>query len=143
MRKLVIAVTVIVLTAAPSVRASDLPQPVQIVANVLELSESQVVSWVDLLRARETAVRPLQQELQAKQQAIAAALQSSSPDPAVVGVLVVAAHTIELQIAAIVQQTTSQFEETLSDEQREKLNNLREVAHVCPVVPAFQATGLL
>lgn len=143
MRNLVIALTVTLIGAALPVLADGPPPPVQMVANVLSLSGQQVASWLELLQARDAAVQPLQHELQARQQAIASLLQSGSPDPAAVGRLFIEAHTIEQQIGAIILQTNAQFEQTLTAEQRGRLQHVREAAQVCPVVPAFQVTGLL
>ena len=143
MRKLVFALTLTLIAAAVPLRADDVPPPLRVVANILNLSDAQVGSWLQLLQARNAAVQPLQQQLQMKQQAIATLLQSGSPDPAVVGQLFLEVHAVELQIQGIVMQTNAQFEQLLTDDQRGRLQHIREAAQVCPIVPALQATGLL
>lgn len=144
MRKLVMAFTLTLMAATlPVIADGPPPPPVQVVAAVLGLSETQVASWMEMLHAREVAVQPLQQQLQARQQTIATLLQSASPDPATLGQTLIEARTIEQQIAAIVMQTNAQFEESLTSDQHDRLQHIREAAQVCPVVPAFQATGLL
>ncbi len=143
MRKLVIAFTLTLIVSTLPAIADGPPPPVQVVATILGLSESQVTAWVEMLHAREVAVQPLQQQLQLRQQAIAKLLQSASPDPAALGGALLEARGIEQQIGAIVIQTNAQFEQSLTSDQRDRLQHIREAAQVCPVVPAFQATGLL
>lgn len=141
MRKIVFAVTLTLI--AGGALADGPPPPVQVVANVLSLTDGQVAGWLQLLQARNAAVQPLQQQLQTKQQAIATLLQSPSPDPATLGTLFIDAHAIEIQVMSLVQQTNGQFESLLTDEQRLQLQRVREAAQVCPIVPALQATGLI
>jgi uncharacterized membrane protein len=143
MRKLVTALTLTLIAATLPAVADGPPPPVQVVATVLGLSEPQVAAWMEMLHAREVAVQPLQQELQLRQQTIATLLQSSSPDPATLGQTLIEARAIEQQIAAIVVQTNAQFEQSLTSDQRDRLQHIRQAAQVCPVVPAFQATGLI
>jgi uncharacterized membrane protein len=143
MRKLVTAITLTLIAATLPAVADGPPPPVQVVATVLGLSESQVVAWIEMLHARDVAVQPLYQQLELRQQKLATLLQSPSPDPATVGQALLDARTIEQQIAAVVIQTNAQFEQSLTSDQRDRLQGIRAAAHVCPVVPAFQATGLL
>jgi uncharacterized membrane protein len=143
MRTLALALTLTLWPFVAPLRADGPPPPVQVIANVLALSEGQIGSWIGILDARNTAIQPLQQQLQAKQQAIATLLQSGVADPAAVGGLFIDAHAIELQIAGVVTQANMQFEALLTEDQRTRLHQIRQAAQVCPVVPALQATGLL
>lgn len=144
MRKLAIALTLTLIgTLVPAFAQEGPPPPVQVVANILGLSQQQVASWMELLHARQVATQPLQEQLHAKRQAIATLLQLPQPDPAAVGQAMIDARNIEKQIGAIAVQTNAQFEQSLTDDQRGRLQHIREAAQVCPVVPAFQATGLL
>jgi uncharacterized membrane protein len=143
MRKLVVALTLTLIAATLPALADGPPPPVQVVATVLGLSEDQVAAWIEMLHAREIAVQPLQQQLQVRQQAVATLLQSTAPDPASLGQALLDVRTTEQQIMAIVFQTNAQFDQSLTDEQRDRLQHIRAAAQVCPVVPAFQATGLL
>jgi len=145
MRKCVlILLTVILMTAAHAVLADDQPpQPVQVVATVLQLSDAQVASWMQILVARQEALAPLQQQLQANQKAIEAALQLSSPDAQAIGQLFIDRKTLEMQAAGVVAGAATQFDALLTSDQRTRLQQIRAASQVCPVVPAFQATGLL
>jgi len=117
--------------------------PVAVVAHVLELSSDQITQWGDILHARQVALEPLVQQAQAQEQAIGQALAATSPDPLAVGQAVVAMHALQTQIAAVNAQSAADFEKVLTPDQLKRLNDIRNVAHVCPIVPAFQAAGLL
>lgn len=141
MRRVVILLLAMTLCAAVAV--AEPPDPAGVVARVLELSDGQITSWVDLLHAREAAVRPLAEQAQAQQQAIAQALAGGNADPLTVGKAVMALDALQKQIGAANAQSVHQFEELLTPDQLQRLNGIRGAAQVCPIVPAFQATGLL
>jgi uncharacterized membrane protein len=128
---------------AAQLGAQELPQPVKVVATVLGLSEGQTMALVQAIQARDTAVRPLAEEAQAHQQALAALLESDAPDPANVGNLVLEIHALQKSIEGIAGEAMGGFEQTLSDAQRDRLANLRQAAPACEVLPAFRAVGLL
>lgn len=117
--------------------------PVAVVAHVLDLSNDQITAWSAILHARQTAIEPLAQQAQAQEQAIAEALGSANPDPLAVGQAFVALHALKVQIAAVNAKSASDFERLLTTDQLQRLNGIRGAAQVCPIVPAFAATGLL
>src|SRR2546423_9736437 len=80
--------------------AQPAPDPVAVVAHVLDLSSDQITAWSDILHARQAAIEPLVQQAQSQQQAIAQAVGTANPDPLAVGQAVVALHALQLQIAA-------------------------------------------
>jgi len=139
------AFLLLLLLHSPAVRAEEpqAPEPVRVVAAVLGLSEDQVQALVAMLVAREAAIRPAAEQLHLRREALGKLLQTESPDPTAVGALVVEIRTIEAEISRVAQSAAAQFEQVLTPEQRERLAHLRQAAQVCPVIPAFQATGLL
>jgi uncharacterized membrane protein len=145
MHKLVlIAVTVTLIASVHRAAAEEAyPQPVQVVATVLQLSDQQIASLVDMLRQREQTLQPLHQKMQKQQEAIGKALQAPTPDPLAVGQLLIEARAIEKQIASVISQSASQFEQSLDDGQRQRLDFIRNAAQACPAVPAFAGAGLL
>jgi uncharacterized membrane protein len=144
MRKLAVFVITVTLFASPHrILAEDYPQPVQVVATALGLSDQQIASLTQMLSAREQALQPLRQQLQAHQQAIGTMLQTPTPDAQALGNLLIETRAIEQQIAGIVSQAAAQFEQVLTSDQRDRLQQIRGAAQVCPAVPAFEATGLL
>ncbi len=147
MHKLGLIVTTLVLIASAGAvlgqEPPPPPQPLQVVAAVLQLSEAQVASWVPILQAREQAMQPLQQQLRTNQEAIGKAMQSPTPDAQTIGQLFIERRGLEMNVAAIASQAAEQFEQLLTGDQREHLQQIRASSQVCPIVPAFNATGLL
>ena len=119
------------------------PDPPAVVAHVLELSSDQITAWSDILHARQTALEPLAQQAQAQQQIVEHALAGANPDPLSVGTALVALHSIQVQIAATNAQSASAFEAILTPDQLQRLQAIRGAAQACPIIPVFQAAGLL
>lgn len=119
------------------------PDPVAVVAHVLDLNEDQIRAWADILHARQAAIEPLAQRAQALQQQIGQSLESSAPDPVAIGRGFIELKGLQTQITTANAQGAAQFEQLLASDQLERLNGIRGGAQVCPIVPAFQATGLL
>ncbi len=145
MRKLVlIATTLILIVSIGPARAQEgPPEPVRVIASVLQLSEEQIASWLPILQGRQEMLQPLQQQLQANQEAIGKALQSPAPDAQTIGNLFIARRALEMNVATVSSDAAAQFEQLLSDDQRERLQQIRGASHVCPIAPAFAAAGLL
>jgi Heavy-metal resistance len=139
----VFAALLIAISLVAPAFAQQQPDPVAVVAHVLDLSSDQITAWSAILHARETAIQPLAQQAQAQQQAIAQALGGANPDPLAVGQAVVALHSLQVQIAAVNSQSAADFEKILTTDQLQRLNGIRGAAQVCPILPAFAATGLL
>jgi len=142
MMKVFAAFLIAISLVAPAF-AQQQPDPVAVVAHVLDLSSDQITAWSAILYARETAIQPLAQQAQAQHQAIAQALGGANPDPLAVGQAVVALHALQVQISAVNSQSAADFEKILTADQLQRLNGIRGAAQVCPILPAFAATGLL
>jgi hypothetical protein len=123
--------------------AQQQPDPVAVVAQVLDLSSDQITAWSGILHARQAAIEPLAQQAQTQQQAIAQALAGANPDPLVVGQALVALHSLQTEIANANSQAAAEFEKLLTPDQLQRLSAIRGAAHACAIVPAFGATGLL
>jgi len=119
------------------------PHPLQVVAAVLTLSEQQVQTLSAVLQDRIRAIQPLAEQAQSRQQEIARALETPDADPAAIGQLLIEVRQLHQQIGMVHAEAAARFEEVLTTEQRERLGHLREAARVCPILPAFQAVGLL
>ncbi|HSP16089.1 MAG TPA: periplasmic heavy metal sensor [Thermoanaerobaculia bacterium] len=145
MRKLGLTMVILMACAASVIgqEAPPPPQPLQVVAAVLQLSDAQIASWVPILQAREQALQPLQQQLRSNQEAIGKELQSPTPDAQRIGQLFIDRRGLEMSVGAIASQSAGQFEELLTSDQRQRLQQIRGAAQVCPIVPAFNATGLM
>lgn len=141
MKRFTFAIVALLLAATPVL--ADPPQPVIIVAQVLNLSPDQVTAFAGILQQRQTAIQPLIEQLQAKQQSIGQLLGAATPDPLAIGQTLIDIHALQLQVAAANAASAKQFEQILTPDQLQRLNAIRGGAQVCPVVPAFEATGLL
>jgi len=119
------------------------PDPVAVVASILNLSPDQITAWSGILHARQTAIEPLARQAQMQEQAIGQALSGANPDPVAIGQAIVTLHALQMQIAQANAQSAADFERVLTPDQLQRLNAIRGGAQVCPIVPAFQATGLL
>lgn len=119
------------------------PHPLQVVAHVLTLSEEQVQTLASVLEARTRAIQPLAAQAHERQQELARALETPHPDPSAIGRLLIEIRQLQHQIGMVNAEAAARFEEHLTPEQRERLGHLRQAARVCPMLPAFQAVGLL
>lgn len=135
------AVLSTILCVAPAF--AQQPDPIAVVAHVLELSPDQITAWSGILHARQAAIEPLAHQAQAQEQAIGQALAGANPDPLAVGRAIIELRGLQAQIGGINAQSATQFEQVLTEEQAQRLNDIRAAAQVCPIVPALQATGLL
>ncbi len=142
MKRFVVFLFATLIIAAAAV-AEEYPDPAGVVAHVLELSDAQIASWSAILHARQDAIQPLAQQAQALQQTIAQSLASGTPDPQAIGGALISLSALQKQIGAANAQSAKQFEQILTPDQLQRLNAIRGGAQVCPIVPAFQATGLL
>lgn len=141
MKRFTFAIVALLLAGTPVL--ADPPQPVIIVAQVLNLSPDQVTAFAGILQQRQTAIQPLIEQLQAKQQSIGQLLGAANPDPLAIGQALIDIHALQLQVGAANAASAKQFEQILTPDQLQRLNAIRGGAQVCPIVPAFQATGLL
>jgi hypothetical protein len=139
--KRIVAILFALLCAAPMF--AQQPDPVAVVAHVLDLSNDQITAWGGILHAREAAMQPIAQQAQAKQQAIAQALGGNNPDPLAVGSAIIDLTRLQGQAAAVNAQSATEFEHLLTPDQQQRLEGIRGAAQVCPIVPALQATGLI
>jgi Spy/CpxP family protein refolding chaperone len=121
----------------------DAPRARQVVIQFLGLTPDQVTAWDALLEARQAAVEPLREDLQAAEKALYDLLQGANPDPAAVGTLVLKAKALREQMAAANKVYIDGFDALLTTEQMSKLGFLRRAERAAPVFPAFRLFGLL
>ncbi len=146
MKKSLAAACLLLLVHSLPCRAADsgsVPPPIAAVSTILELSDEQVQALVTMIGARDTAIRPLAEELQRHQQALEQLLRTPDADAAAVGRLVLEMRALGANIDNVRRQAAAQFEQTLRPEQLERLQHIREAAPLAEVVPAFRAVGLV
>lgn len=109
----------------------------QVVAQFLQLTPSQVTELEQLLQTRQAKLVPLFQSVQTLTQQLSALL-SSGATPAQIGVVVIQIHALQQQIAQAQQAFLTQFTAILTAEQLQRLQAVQIAAQLQPIVPAFQ-----
>jgi uncharacterized membrane protein len=148
MRKtsLAVAALLLMILHSPIARADEgpgLPPPIMFVTNFLQLSEDQTRALIMMIQSRDAALQPLAMKMHANHEAIGKLLESPDADPATVGRLLLEIHAAEKQVGAVAHDAASSFEQILTQEQRDRLQFVRQAAQVEPAIPAFRAVGLL
>lgn len=115
----------------------EVPPPIQIVVQFLQLRPDQVQELGQMLQARQAAVVPLLQGIQQRVQQLEALLNSGG-SPAGVGMLVIQIHTLQQQVVHAQQDFLSKFENLLDPQQQQRLQAVRIAAQLQPILPAFQ-----
>lgn len=121
----------------------ELPRAKHAVIRYLELSPDQVAAWEDLLAVRAEELHPLRQQLHQNGEALRVLLEDESPDPFLVGELILAGRELHLQIAQVNRDSALAFEELLDPRQKARLLALRRAERLEPLFPAFRLFGLL
>ena len=115
----------------------EAPSPIQVVAQFVQLRPDQVQELGQLLQARQAAVVPLLQEIQQRVQKLEALLNSGG-SPANVGMLVIQIHTLQQEVEQVQQDFLSKLVNLLDPEQQQRLEAVRNVVQLQPILPAFQ-----
>jgi|GEM_PF-954001 len=123
--------------------APETYSPIQIVTEVLGLSDAQAQTLAQILAARAESTRPLAEQIQQHEQQISTLLGGNLPDPTQLGRLLIETRQLQSQVQTIAAASASQFVSVLSDPQKQTLGHIRQASQVCPVVPAFAAIGVL
>lgn len=81
------------------------------------LSDAQIASVHDLVAARDAKLADVQPQLGPAHEALRAALEAATPDPATVGKAALAAHALEVKVRAADDAFRAAFEALLTPEQ--------------------------
>lgn len=127
--------------ALPSESAGQCLPPA-VVASFLGFTETQAAQFGDLLALFQATLHGLQEQIAARQAQLSVLLDQPNPDPAIVGSLFLQIHTLERQVAQVIQGFQSQFTSLLTDEQRQKVQAVTQVSLLQSVVGAFVALYL-
>jgi uncharacterized membrane protein len=140
----VVASLVLMILHSPSARAGEgLPAPVVFVTSFLQLAPEQTMALITMMQARDTALQPIAAKLHADQETLGKLLESPDADATTAGRLLLEIRTLEKRAGAAAHDAAASFEQTLTPEQQDRLQFLRQAAQVEPAIPAFKAVGLL
>lgn len=123
--------------AANTDSAGDDASPLQVIAAFLQLQPGQITELGTLLQARQAALVPLVQQIQALAQQVDT-LVNSGGNPGQIGLLVLQIHARQMQIAQTQQAFLGQFIALLSPDQLQLLQALQIAVQLQPVLPAFK-----
>lgn len=129
--------------AAPHPGPMNGPDPARFAARFLDLSDSQVQAWRAIIEARDEATRPIAREVERREQELRGLLDADAPDPAAVGVLLVAIDDLRDQIDAIRQSSGQELLGTLDEDQLLRVDDAAVAAPLVPAVHSFRALGLI
>lgn len=119
------------------------PPPLGPVIAFLELDEFQAGTLISLIQQREQVVTPIAQEIAVLQQQLEQVLQSSNPEPPVIGVLILQIQGRKAAIVSAQAEFRVLVENQLSEHQRQKLHVARSAKALQPVLPSLNAIGLI
>jgi peptidoglycan hydrolase CwlO-like protein len=121
---------------------ADSVPPELVLKDVLQLTDPQITTLQQLEQTRQQAVEPLAKQIAATQQALYAALEAPSADPAEVGKLVVTVDTLQRQIAQHQHDFGNGFLAMLTDAQRSQVQQIRGIEAALRAAEALHQLGL-
>lgn len=119
------------------------PPPLQLVARFLQLTQDQVQQFETLLRQREETVRSISEQIRTRGQRLESMLNSSNPDPAAVGALVLEIHGLSRQVRQAQENFMTALNNLLTQDQRDRVTAVQRASRLLPVIEAFARLGLL
>lgn len=109
---------------AGSMDHAQRPDPLTGLKTALDLTDGQVEAIKALLQTRATRREAIMTEIQAKRQALEAALNAASPNPTDVGNAAIALRATEKKLAAEQDWFIAELKKLLTGDQQQKLDTL-------------------
>lgn len=129
---------------APSPGCSEqCPPPPAVVATFLGFSQPQLQQFEVLLTQFKTGVQGLQAQIAPRQQQLDSLLSQPNPNPAQIGVLTLEIHSLQQQLAQVIQGYQTAFASILTQDQKQKVELITAASQVQPAVGAFVALHLV
>jgi hypothetical protein len=132
-------------STVPATASTSLPclPPPAVVASFLELTPGQVEQMGALLTQVLPALETLGQQSAEVQQQLDLLLSQTNPDPAQIGKLVVELHALQLQASQVLKGFHNAVAGLLTQDQKQKLEEVTVASQLQPVVGAFRALYLV
>jgi periplasmic protein CpxP/Spy len=111
--------------------------------SALGLTDAQISQLKELRTAQFEAMRPTMEQARAKQQELRQLMQSSNPDSAAVGKLMVETKALREQVKQARNDREAKALAILTPDQKTKLQTLQEAQKLMPAVREATALGLL
>jgi hypothetical protein len=113
------------------------PPPPAVVAMFLGFTPGQTEQFGILLAQFQANLRPVQEQIAAHQQQLNILVSQPNPDPAFVGSLVLQIHALQQQAAQVVESFHTACVALLTQEQKQKIEEVMLASQLQPVVGAF------
>jgi hypothetical protein len=123
--------------AASSNSNEQCPPPPAVVAMFLGFTSGQTEQLGILLAQFQANLCPVQEQIAAHQQQLNILLGQPNPGPALIGSLVLQIHALEQQAAQVVEGFHTAFVALLTQEQKQKIEEVTLASQLQPVVGAF------
>jgi hypothetical protein len=119
------------------------PNPIEVVAEFLNLSDEQVELWLGLLDDFKANQWDLINQIEPLEKDLKEILNSESPDPASIGNIVIQIDNLRKEMKLNEETYRENFQLLLNEEQLEKYIMLKSAFKLAPLFPAFQDTHLI
>ncbi len=119
------------------------PNPVEVVARYLNLSEEQVELWLGILDDFRISQNELINQIRPLEENLRNLLNSGNPEPQEVGNLVIKIDLLRKEMKENEEIYRDNFKALLNEEQLEKYVLLKSAFKLAPLFPAFQETRLI
>ena len=119
------------------------PMPRDAVKKILDLTDQQVQELLDLRQSNGEKVRGLMTQMRDLEKQRRDLLQSSNPDPAQVGALVLQLRSLQQQVQAAQMSYRDGALAILTETQKQKVAQIQEALRLAPQAGPLAAFGLL
>jgi len=124
-------------------QATPPPPPPVVVATFLDFTPGQATEFQALLGQFLGTLQVLKAQVNAREQVLQQLLSAPSPNPPLIGVVVLQIHALEQQQVQAVQSFQQAFVSLLAPDQLQKVQAVAQAAQLGPVVGAFQSLYLI
>jgi hypothetical protein len=141
--------TLILLALAMPVAAQETgPPPIaeaahNRVAAFLQLSEGQIAEWDLIYQIHRQAEQPLKDDIAAVQEEIDALFEGGTPDPALLGELVIERHDLGEALFEVHRVYHEDFVDLLDEDQQRRLRFIARADDAQQFIPAFKLFELI
>jgi Spy/CpxP family protein refolding chaperone len=119
------------------------PPPIEELKTYLGLTDTQIQALQQLRRQEMEALQPVHQQMQEKQRTLREQIQAGSTDAAGLGRLLLEIEALRKSVGEIHKKFHEQAVNSLSADQKTKLNALAEAGKLQPTIGQATALGLL
>lgn len=121
----------------------EIPAPLRVVIHFLQLDEFQAQTLVRLMTEQRLRLAPIAAEIAQRQRYLDHLLGTEEPNPVEIGVLILQIRELKQHAEAIQHTVRNHFASVLNFDQQDRLKTIVLADSLQPVLPAFEAVGLI